>query len=104
MIDESMYNTLKKFTEPCQGYDKLLSEVGYIEVESFSPTVCRITPQGELALREYEMYAERNRLEDDRYAKDTDRQIKIAITTLIFTIAGVAATVTGIVLGLLHII
>lgn len=50
------------------------------------------------------MYAERNRLEDDRYAKDTDRQIKIAITTLIFTIAGVAATVTGIVLGLLHII
>lgn len=104
MIDEETYNTLKKYTEPQPHRDAWLSELGYIEATDLHVKNFKITAQGIYALREYEMYAERNRLEDDRYAKDNHRNVVFNTASLVFAIIAAVGTLASIILGLLHII
>lgn len=101
MLDEKTYNELKEYTVKQDHKNDWLREIGYIEGADMYYHYYIISTAGKIALREYELYAERNRFEDDRYAKDTNRQIKISKASIILaalaTVFGAIAAATGVI-------
>lgn len=104
MIDEKAYEELKQYRDPHVGRNRLLAELGYIEMIEVRTSTFLITSRGEMALREYEMYAERNRLDDDRRGAENDRNTKFQIATLIVSSIGTLIAVVSFVLNAFHII